>query len=76
MQRVYFEVGKECNVNALPFASSMPRALSALRTPYLGRVGWGGALNGDTELTNPFSTNKCRVLLAPTCFGITADIYC
>ena len=73
MQRVYFEVGKECNVNALPDACNMPRVslLYAHRT----RGERGGALNGGTELTNPFSTNKCTVLLAPTCFGTTADTH-
>jgi hypothetical protein len=33
MQRVYFEAGTECNVNALEDASNTPRALSALRPP-------------------------------------------
>jgi len=41
MQRVYFEVGTECNVDALPDALNMPRAVSALRTSYLGAVRWG-----------------------------------
>jgi hypothetical protein len=36
---------------------------------------WGGVLHGGTVFTNPFSTNKCTVLLAVTRFGITADTH-
>jgi len=44
VQRVYFEVGTECNVNALQDVHNMPRALSALRPPQLGAVRWGTKL--------------------------------